>query len=94
VVKALNTINHEVMVDPARVPGEHDLLICGNDADAKAAVTAHLREWFGWRSVIDLGDITAARATEMYVILWVRLWGATGSPYINIHVRRPATAPS
>ena len=62
VVKTLNTCNCKVMVDPARVPGEHDLFICGNDAGAKDQVRTLLRE-FGWTSIIDLGDITNARAT-------------------------------
>ena len=38
VVKALNTLNCLVMVDPARVPGDHDVFICGNDEGAKAQV--------------------------------------------------------
>ena len=59
VVKALNTVNAMVMVDPGRVPGEHDVFLCGNDADAKARVT-QLLESFGWPSerVVDLGDIS------------------------------------
>jgi hypothetical protein len=30
VVKALNTMNCEVMVDPGKVPGEHDVFLCGD----------------------------------------------------------------
>src|SRR5512143_2079191 len=48
VVKALNTVNASVMVDPTRVPGVSDLFVCGNDAAAKAEVTRILKEWFGW----------------------------------------------
>jgi predicted dinucleotide-binding enzyme len=88
VVKTLNTINHLVMVDPGRVPGSHDLFISGNDAAAKARVAELLREWFGWQSIIDLGDITTARGTECYLPLWLRLWGALGSPEFNIKVVR------
>ena len=88
VVKALNTINHKVMVDPSRVPGDHDLFISGNDAGAKARVTELLRDWFGWKSVIDLGDITTARGTESYLPLWLRLWGALGTADFNIRVVR------
>jgi predicted dinucleotide-binding enzyme len=47
VVKALNTMQTAVMVDPSRVPGEHDAFVCGNDAEARARVTAILRDWFG-----------------------------------------------
>lgn len=91
VVKALNTVNAEVMVDPARIPGEHDLLICGNDAEAKAQVLQLLTEEFGWKSVLDLGDITAARGTESWLPLWVRLWGALQTPDFNLRiVRRPS----
>ncbi|HVR61991.1 MAG TPA: NAD(P)-binding domain-containing protein, partial [Polyangia bacterium] len=59
VVKALNTLSATVMVNPGLVPGEHDLFICGNDAGAKGRVTELLRESFGWKSVLDVGDITA-----------------------------------
>lgn len=86
VVKTLNTINAQVMVDPSRVPGEHDLFMCGNDTGAKAEVERLLREWFGWKRVIDLGDITAARGMELYVVFWVRLWGAMGTTDFNIRV--------
>lgn len=88
VVKTLNTINAEVMVNPARVRGDHDVFVCGNDADAKKQVTGILRDWFGWKSVIDLGDITGARGMEMYVLFWVRLWGAMQTADFNIKVVR------
>ena len=89
VVKALNTMNCHVMVDPARVPGEHDVFVCGNDEAAKDQVVA-LLESFGWPSerILDLGDISAARGTEAYVALWLRLWGAVGSGEFNIRVVR------
>jgi 8-hydroxy-5-deazaflavin:NADPH oxidoreductase len=73
VVKALNTMNCNVMVDPARVgSGEHDLLLAGDDASAKRAVQALLGT-FGWNRFVDLGGIAAARAMEAYVELWIRL---------------------
>ncbi len=50
------------MVNPALVPGDHDIFVCGNDADAKARVVEILKQQFGWRSVIDLGDISKARS--------------------------------
>jgi predicted dinucleotide-binding enzyme len=86
VVKALNTVNAEVMVDPKRVPGVSDVFVCGNDAGAKAEVTRILKEWLGWPAVVDLGDITGARGTEAYLLLWLRLWGAFGTPHLNVHV--------
>ena len=88
VVKALNTVNASVMVDPGRVKGDHDIFVCGNDAAAKAEVTKILKEWFGWKGVIDLGDITAARGMEAYLLLWLRLWTVVGSPDFNIRVVR------
>jgi predicted dinucleotide-binding enzyme len=90
VVKALNTVNCDVMVNPSIVPGDHDLIICGNDAAAKLEVTKRLGEWFGWKptNIIDLGDITASRGTEMYLALWVRLWRVLGTPHFNIKVLR------
>ena len=79
VVKTLNTMNAAVMVDPASVPGEHDVFVCGNDDGAKAQVSELLQS-FGWPAerIIDLGDITAARGPEMYLPLWLRLMGAVG----------------
>ena len=85
-MKTLNTVNASVMVTPALVPGDHDVFVCGNDAGAKTRVTAILTDWFGWRRVIDLGDITAARGTEMYLALWLRLLGAMGTGKLNVHV--------
>ncbi len=94
VVKALNTVNCSVMVDPARVPGDHTAFVCGNDAAAKAEVERLLREWFGWRDVIDLGDISGARATEGYLLLWLRLWSSVKTLDLNVQVRRASKAPA
>ena len=90
VVKALNTVNCDIMIDPSRVPGDHDLFICGNDTEAKREVANRLCEWFGWKpsNIIDLGDISNSRGTEMFLALWVRLWGVLGTPHFNIHVVR------
>jgi predicted dinucleotide-binding enzyme len=85
VVKAFNTINCQVMVDPARVPGEHDLFVCGNDATAKTGVI-EIAKSFGWKHVVDLGDLTGARATESYLHLWVRLMGVLKTADFNLHI--------
>ncbi|MFI1564432.1 NADPH-dependent F420 reductase [Streptomyces sp. NPDC020490] len=87
VVKTLNTMNTLVMVDPARVPGEHHTFVSGDDADAKKAATDVLVS-FGWpaESIIDLGDITTARGTEMLLPIWLRLWGALGHADFNFHI--------
>lgn len=90
VVKALNTMNNQLMTDPGRLPGAHNVFVCGNDADAKAEVSELLRS-FGWEAaqIIDLGDIAAARGTEMYLPLWLRLMGALDGADFNIQVRLP-----
>ena len=85
VVKTLNTVNGGVMVDPSLVGDDTDIFVCGNDDGAKEQVTALLGD-FGWKRILDLGDITAARATEMYLILWLRLLQATGTPHVNVKV--------
>jgi 8-hydroxy-5-deazaflavin:NADPH oxidoreductase len=88
VVKTLNTITASVMVDPGRVAGDHDVFLSGNDPAAKARVSEILTSWFGWKNVIDLGDITAARGMEAYVLFWVRLMRAVGTAEFNIRVAR------
>ena len=87
VVKTLNTVNAAVMVDPGKVGGgDHQLFVSGNDAAAKSKVTELLKSWFGWKNVLDLGDITTARGTEMYIALWVRLYGKMNTPLFNIRI--------
>ncbi len=89
VVKSLNTVNNAVMVDPGRVRGEHSIFVCGDDEAAKAQVRA-LLEAIGWSpdAIVDLGDLTGARATEMYVALWVRLYGTLDTADFNIAIAR------
>lgn len=88
VVKSLNTVNANVMVGPKTLAGgEHTMFVCGNDAGAKATVTSLLQS-FGWQDIMDLGDITSARGTEMYLPLWLRLWGAVKTPAFSIKVVR------
>ncbi len=89
VVKTLNTMNCAVMVDPPSVPGDHDVFVSGNDDSAKATVRDLLGS-FGWGEdrIIDLGDITTSRGTEMYLPLWLRLFGALGTGAFNIQVMR------
>jgi len=87
VVKALNTVTAAVMVDPSLVDGSHTIFVAGDDTTAKAQVGELLYE-FGWPagSILDLGDISAARGMEMYLALWLRLWGTVGSPILNVEV--------
>jgi 8-hydroxy-5-deazaflavin:NADPH oxidoreductase len=88
VVKSLNTIGAPVMVAPqALAGGEHTVFVSGNDTAAKAAV-AELLKTFGWKDVLDLGDVSSARGPEMYMAMWLRLWGATGTGMVNVKVVR------
>ena len=89
VVKALNTMSAPLMVDPGQLAGgDHTVFVCGDDPDAKALVTGLLTDGFGWRDVIDLGDLSAARATEMLIPVWLRLWGTLRVPLFNFKVVR------
>lgn len=88
VVKALNTMNAAVMVDPSRVGGgDHTVFLSGDDAGAKAVVR-DLLTTFGWSDIIDLGDITTARGPEMLLPLWLRLFSALGTPVLQFKVVR------
>lgn len=89
VVKTLNTVNCNLMVNPKLVNhGDHHLFICGNDGDAKNKVKHFLVDAFGWKAdnLLDLGGIQSARAAEAYLPLWVSMMQAVGSPMFNIKV--------
>ncbi len=75
-----------LMVDPRQLAdGQHDAFVSGDDASAKGIVTELLQS-FGWRHVIDLGDITASRATEHDLPLRLRMWGACKTHLFSVHV--------
>ncbi len=86
VVKTLNTMWCGLMVNPGLIGGgDHQVFVCGNFADAKEK-TIQLLKAFGWKehNILDLGDISAARGTEMYLPLWLRIWGATKNGSFNL----------
>jgi predicted dinucleotide-binding enzyme len=86
VVKALNHVNFDVMVDPKLVAGgDHDALICGNDPAAKALVSELLRS-FGWQRFVDLGDIKGSRGMEGYLLLWVSLMGPLHTAHFSLKI--------
>ncbi|GAA1388137.1 NADPH-dependent F420 reductase [Catellatospora chokoriensis] len=88
VVKSLNTMNAHLMVDPTQLAdGAHSVFVSGNDAEAKKTVSG-LLESFGHTDVIDLGDITTARATEMLLPIWLRLYGTMGTPMFQFKIVR------
>ena len=84
VVKTLNTVNANVVADPNKLIEKTDVFVSGNDIEAKATVVRILKEWFGWREVIDLGDIVTSRSVEMYVLLWHDIRKAISSQRFNI----------
>lgn len=86
VVKTLNTMTASVMVNPGQLGhGDHTVFVSGNDAGAKAQVVELLKS-FGWRDIIDVGDITTARGTEMLLPIWIRLMGALQTPFFNFKI--------
>jgi predicted dinucleotide-binding enzyme len=89
VVKSLNTVTARLMVDPASIGGgEHVMFVAGNDNAAKKQISDLLAS-FGWRHFVDLGDITGSRAMEMYLPLWLRVFGALGTPMFNFQLVAP-----
>lgn len=89
VVKALNTVNADLMGHPERLPEPTNLFLAGDDAAAKDTVRGLLHQ-FGWspEAVIDLGGLVAARGLEHYVRFWVDLMGALGTASFNVRVVR------
>lgn len=88
VVKTLNTMWCGLMVNPHMINGgDHHVFVCGNDVSAKEEVKAILNS-FGWKekNILDLGDLAASRGTEMYLPLWLRIWGATNNGAFNIKI--------
>ncbi len=89
VVKSLNTMNALIMVHPEIIPGDHNVFVSGNDELAKKKVIKLLNS-FGWKTenIIDLGDISSARGTEMLLPVWMRLWGVFGHADFNFHIQK------
>lgn len=89
VVKSLNNVTAALMVEPGLLAnGEHSMFVAGNDEAARAQVRDILVNGFGWQDVIDLGDLTAARGMEMFLPLWLRLFGQLQTPMVTIRVVR------
>ena len=88
VVKTLNTMWCGIMVNPALVNyGDHNVFLCSNYEDAKEVVRKILLS-FGWKeeNIIDLGDLTAARGTEMFLPLWLKIYATKKGRAFNIKV--------
>jgi predicted dinucleotide-binding enzyme len=86
VVKTLNTVNCAVMVNPSMLTQDTNIFVSGDDPEAKATVTRILMEWFGWKSVIDLGNIKTARGAEMILPIWINLRQVLGSSKFNFKI--------
>jgi 8-hydroxy-5-deazaflavin:NADPH oxidoreductase len=87
VVKAFNTVNAAVQVNPESVAsGDHHLFIAGDHKESKYFVNEIAMEWYGWKNVIDLGGIKSARGMEMILPLWVNLFTVMGTPKFNFKV--------
>jgi len=87
VVKSLNIVNCEVMVNPKRSGGDPTMFVAGNSGPAKEEVKGILKQ-FGWSDVIDLGDISGARGMEMILPIWLRTWGAIQNGYFGFKIVR------
>jgi hypothetical protein len=87
VVRSLNTVNAEVMVDPDRLAGDSTAFVADEDPDARDwARTELLERWFGWRHVVDRGGVTAARGPEMWLPLWQRAMDAAGTAIFDLKI--------
>jgi predicted dinucleotide-binding enzyme len=88
VVKSLNTVTGALMLAP--VPGT-TMFVAGDDPAARRTVVALLEE-FGWEDVIEFESLDAARGMEMWLPLWVRLFGVLGTPRFNLKIVRETSA--
>lgn len=95
VVKTPNTVFVGVMVDPARLPGRHNVFVSGQDPEAKQTVATLLQE-FGWQpgSNLDLGGISTTRGAEMYASLYFTLASVLGTFDFNIAIVRSQPHPT
>lgn len=90
VVKALNTVDASLQVNPKLLSGgDHCTFVSGNDPEARSRVASYLKGWYGWEQVVDLGDLTAARDAEMLIPMWLRLYETLGTSMFNFKVVRP-----
>ena len=86
-MKTLNIVSNEIMDDPESTGGEPTMFVSGNDPEAKKIITGFLID-FGWKDMIDLGDITAARGQEMILPLWLSIWGILKEGHFAFKVLR------
>ena len=87
VVKSLNTVNAGVMVDPGQLAEATTMFVAGDDALAREAVGALLRD-LGWTDIVEFPTLDGARGMEMWLPLWVRLMNALGTADFNLRLVR------
>ena len=90
VVKALNTLTVSLMAHPESLPEPTTVFVAGDDEDARRVVSSLLGE-LGHDDVVDLGDLTGARALELWMPLWLRVMISLGTADFNIRLVRPGT---
>ena len=93
-VKSLNTMTAAVMVDPGRVAGgDHSVFVVGRRRRRRRRRSSSTCwQSIGHTDVIDLGDLSTARGTEMLLPIWLRLMGALGTRDVQLQ-DRPLTHP-
>lgn len=89
VVKAMNFVSAELMGHPEKLEGNHTVFVAGNDETARREVTELLAS-YGWKDILDLGDLTACRAMESMGPLWIRLNQQLDTVLFDIEVVRKA----
>jgi predicted dinucleotide-binding enzyme len=90
VIKTLNTMWCGLMINPSLVGnGDHINFISGNNSEAKNKVIKLLNQ-FGWldKNILDIGDITGARATESMLPIWLKVMGVTKNGAFNFRLVR------
>jgi predicted dinucleotide-binding enzyme len=87
VVKALNTVNAAVMVEPSRLPETTTMFIAGDDPLARETVRELLGD-LGWVDIVEFPTLDGARGMEMWVALWIRLMGNLGTADFNLRLVR------
>jgi 8-hydroxy-5-deazaflavin:NADPH oxidoreductase len=73
VVKSLNTLSPQLMVNPRQLAnGEHTVFLSG-DSDSAKEMIKNLLSSFGWQDIFDLGDLRSSRSVEMVLALVLRI---------------------
>lgn len=87
VIKSLNNVGYELQVAPRSLArGDHDVFVSGNDPRARKAAARFLQKAYGWKRVVDLGNLATARGQESLVVTWIELWGALRTANFGLKV--------